>query len=130
MAINVLIVDDSKVVRHMIEKTLHVAQLPIGEVYQAADGQEGLTCLENHWIDLVLVDINMPVMTGEEMIDHMQENPAWADLPVIVVSTEGSETRIERLKQKGVTFVHKPFSPEVVSRVVTEILGIDHVQRT
>jgi len=75
MAINILIVDDSSVMRAMILKTMHMSGLPLGETYQAANGQEGLDALEQHWIDLAIVDINMPVMNGEEMIDRMQENP-------------------------------------------------------
>ncbi len=124
MALNILIVDDSAVVRAMILKTLKVAEVPIGEVFQAGDGKAGLEALESHWIDLVFADINMPVMTGEEMIERMRQNPAWHDLPVIVVSTEGSQTRIEQLQQKGAHFIHKPFAPEIVREVVQEIMGI------
>ncbi len=124
MAVNILIVDDSAVVRAMILKTLKVAGVPVGEAYQAADGKAGLEALEANWIDLVFADINMPIMTGEEMIDRMRQNPAWRDLPVIVVSTEGSQTRIEQLRQKGARFIHKPFAPEVVREVVQEIIGI------
>ncbi len=63
-------------------------------------------------------------MNGEEMIDRMQENPAIRDIPIIVVSTEGSKTRIERLQHKGVRFIHKPFSPEIIRDTVTDITGI------
>ena len=101
MAINVLIVDDSAVVRAMILKILVASGIDVGEAHQAANGQAGLEELSKHWIDLAFVDINMPVMNGEEMINKVRENPLWADLPVIVVSTEGSETRIERLQAEG-----------------------------
>jgi len=123
MALNILIVDDSTVVRAMILKTLKLAGLPLGEVHQAANGREGLDILENHWIDLALVDINMPVMNGEEMIEAVRANPDWKDLPIVVVSTEGSETRIERLLEKDARFVHKPFAPEQICEVVQEITG-------
>jgi two-component system chemotaxis response regulator CheY len=126
MALNVLVVDDSSVTRAMIIKTMKMASLPLGEIYQAGNGQEGLQQMQEHWIDLALVDINMPVMNGEEMITKLRENPEWENLPVIVVSTEGSQTRIERLQQKGVKFVHKPFSPETVREVISEITGIEH----
>ena len=129
VALNVLVVDDSGVARAMIRKTLVVAGLPVGEVYEAGNGQEGLDALAEHWIDLVFVDINMPVMNGEEMIERIKADPALADLPVIVVSTEGSKTRIERLQQRGTTFIHKPFSPETVLTVVKEITGIGHEQQ-
>lgn len=126
MAINVLIVDDSAVVRTMILKTLGACGIDLGEAHQAGNGQAGLEELSQHWIDLAFVDINMPVMNGEEMINKVRENPLWADLPIIVVSTEGSETRIERLQQKGAYFVHKPFCPEAVREIVNQIIGAPH----
>ncbi|MDL1962764.1 MAG: response regulator [Deltaproteobacteria bacterium] len=124
MAINILIVDDSAVMRSIILKTMRMAGLPLEEIYQAANGQEGLDVLNRHWIDLVIADINMPVMNGEEMIDRMQENSDTKEIPIIVVSTEGSKTRIERLQHKGVRFIHKPFSPEIIRDTVTDITGI------
>jgi two-component system, chemotaxis family, chemotaxis protein CheY len=126
MSLNILIVDDSSVIRTMILRTLRIAGIPIGEVYQAGNGQEGLAALESHWIDLVFADLNMPVMSGEEMINKMRENPMWADLPLIVVSTEGSQTRIKHLEEKKARFIHKPFTPETIRNVVTEMLGIHH----
>ena len=124
MSLNVLVVDDSGVARAMIIKTLSLAGVPLGQVYEAQNGQEGLAVLENNWVDLALVDVNMPVMNGEEMIDKLRSNPAWADLPVVVVSTEGSQTRIERLQKKGARFIHKPFSPEIVREIVQQLTGV------
>ena len=123
MALNVLVVDDSKVMRAIIIKTLRLSQSELGEVYEAGDGQEALKVLDDHWIDLALVDINMPVMDGGEMIERLRQNPATADLPVIIVSTEGSETRKEVLLQKGVGFVHKPFTPESLREAILRTLG-------
>ncbi len=123
MALNILVVDDSSVMRAMIIKTLHLSQLPMGEVHEAANGQEALKVLDGNWIDLALVDINMPVMDGEEMINRMRQNPATSDLPIIVVSTEGSESRKEVLMQKGAQFVHKPFTPETLRDAILRTLG-------
>jgi two-component system chemotaxis response regulator CheY len=128
MSLNILIVDDSAVVRAMILKTLRMAGIPLGEVFQAADGQQGLDSLEANWIDLIFADINMPVMNGEEMINKIRLQPEWEELPIIVVSTEGSATRIERLQQKGASLVHKPFTPEIVQSVIKEITGVSHEQ--
>ena len=124
MALNVLIVDDSSVMRAMIKKTLKMTGIEFGEFYEAADGQQGIEQLRNQWIDLVLADINMPVMNGEEMINHMKDDLELKDIPVVVISTEGSETRIERLKQKGVSFIRKPFEPEIISDVISELIQI------
>jgi two-component system, chemotaxis family, chemotaxis protein CheY len=123
MAVNVLIVDDSGVMRAMIQKTMKLSGLQIGEIHQAANGREGIEALERQWIDLVIVDINMPVMTGEEMIEHMQANANLKTIPTIVISTEGSQTRIDRLQGKGVRFIHKPFSPEIIRDTVKDVLG-------
>lgn len=123
MSLNVLIVDDSAVMRSMVLRTLRMAAVPLGEVHEAADGQEGLTALRKHRIDLAIVDINMPVMDGEEMIRRARENPQTEAVPIMVISTEGSQTRISRLIQRGVRFVHKPFSPEVLCDVVADLAG-------
>jgi two-component system chemotaxis response regulator CheY len=124
MALNILIVDDSSVMRAMIQKTLAIAHIPTGEIVQAADGKEGLEKMSNHWIDLVFADINMPVMNGEEMIKNMKEDVEMKDIPIIVVSTEGSATRIKRLKRMGVHFIQKPFSPELLRDSVITLTGI------
>ncbi len=124
MAMNVLIVDDSSVMRSMILKTLRMSGVSLGEVHNAANGQEGLDILDSNWIDLVFLDINMPVMTGEEMIDKMRERDLMKDIPVIVVSTEGSQTRIDKLMEHdAVKFIHKPFTPEIVRDAVLDVTG-------
>jgi two-component system, chemotaxis family, chemotaxis protein CheY len=124
MSLSVLVVDDSAVMRAMILKSLRIAKVPVGEVYEASNGQEGLEGLQQHWIDLAIVDINMPVMDGEQMVELAQADPETAGTPIIVVSTEGSETRINRLINRGVRFVHKPFAPEVIRDVIFEMIGV------
>ena len=126
MALNILVVDDSSVTRKMIIKALGLSDLPLGEVLEAASGFEGLAILDKHWVDLVLADLNMPGMNGEEMIERIRANPALADIPIVVVSTEGSKTRIDRLGEMGARFIHKPFPPEQIRSVVTGILGLQH----
>ncbi len=124
MEINVLVVDDSKVMRSMISKTMYMSGLPVGEIYQAENGQEGLDALKEHWIDLVIADINMPIMNGEEMIRRMKDGIETRDIPIMVVSTEGSKKRIERIVENGVIFVHKPFTPEIFRDNIQAITGI------
>ena len=124
MSMNVLVVDDSRVMRAMIVKTLRLSGLPLGEVYQASNGREGLDSLRDHWVDLVMVDINMPVMNGEEMLTRMMDQTGLKDIPKLVVSTEGSEKRIRKLEELGARFIHKPFTPEMVRDTIQEMLGI------
>ena len=111
----------------MIVKTIRMSGLDLGDVFQAGNGQEGLEAARSNWIDLVVADINMPVMNGEEMIDQMKADPELSDLPTIVISTEGSITRIQRLESKGVKFIHKPFTPEIIRDSIQTLTGIgDH----
>ena len=128
MALNVLVVDDSAVMRQMIIKTLGLCGIPLGDVHQAGNGKEGLEVLDRSWVDLVLVDINMPVMNGEEMITKLRENPQLKDTAVIVVSTDGSATRIEMMQKKGAGFVHKPFTPELLRDTIVQTTGASYEQ--
>ncbi|MFN8138448.1 MAG: response regulator [Fimbriimonadales bacterium] len=123
MALNVMVVDDSAVMRSVIIKTLKMSGLAVGEIFEARNGVEGLQLLQDNWVDLALLDINMPEMNGEEMLERVRETPETSDLNVIVVSTEGSESRINHLKSLGASFVHKPFSPEQLRNVVIELTG-------
>ena len=93
MALNILVIDDSVAMRSMIIKTLRLSGLSLGELYQASDGEKGLKVLESNRIDLALVDLNMPHMNGEEMIQRTKQNTATANIPILVVLTESSETR-------------------------------------
>ena len=122
MALNLLIVDDSSVMRSMIVKALRMSGIELGEIYQAGNGKEGLDALSQHGIGLAIVDINMPVMDGETMIECMRNSPDSKNIPVVVISTEGSEARIERLKEKGARFIHKPFTPESIRDTINELL--------
>ena len=128
MAFNVLVVDDSAVMRSIISRTLKLSGLPLGEVFEAGNGQDALRVMDSQWIDLALVDINMPIMNGEEFIDHLRDNPATVDLPIIVVSTESSQTRIDSLQRKGVRFIHKPFTPEILRENIISVTGVSNEQ--
>lgn len=130
MSFNILIVDDSAAMRSIIGKTLRLSGLPLGEILQAKDGAEALKIIEENWVDLALVDINMPVMDGETMIRHVRDNPDTEDLAIIVVSTESSETRIEQLLEKKVEFIHKPFTPEILREKVCEMTGVENATST
>jgi len=124
MALNILVVDDSETVRAIIAKTLRLAQVPINELFTAANGKEALEILSDNWVDLVFSDINMPIMGGVEMIEKMFADDVMKTIPVVVVSTEGSKTRMEELKTKGVkAYIRKPFTPELVRSVVEDITG-------
>ena len=124
MGYNILLVDDSVTVRQVLKKALHIAQVPLTELLEAGNGEEALAVLRDHWIDLVFMDLNMPGMGGAELYDNMRQDEEMKDVPVVVISTEGSKTRIEELKRKGIfAYIRKPFQPEQVRDVVGEVLG-------
>lgn len=127
MSLNVLVVDDSETSRAVIIKSLKLSGIDVNEMHQAGNGRDAIALMHEHWIDLVFADINMPVMNGVEMINAMSSEDVLREIPVIVVSTEGSATRIEQLKEKGISaFVRKPFTPERIRSVVHEVLETSH----
>lgn len=122
MSLNILVVDDSAVMRAIVKKTLRLSGVAIEQVYEAGNGLDALRLLDREPIDLVLLDINMPVMTGEEFVNRVRADPARAELPVLIVSAESSEARIQSLHDKGAAFVHKPFTPEGLREALLELL--------
>ncbi|HXK61370.1 MAG TPA: response regulator [Acidobacteriota bacterium] len=124
MALNVLVVDDSAVMRAIVIKTLHLSGVALGQIYEAKDGEQALRVLDENWVDLALIDINMPVLDGMDLIERVRQNPETSDLSIIVVSTESSETRIEKVQRRGVAFVHKPFTPETLRQAILRATGV------
>ena len=124
MSYSVLIADDSAIVRTMVRKALGMAGLPLGDVHEAANGVEALAILRASWIDVVFADINMPEMSGAELVRQMKADPALASTPVVIVSSESSEARVAELKRSGArAYVKKPFRPEQFRAVVEELTG-------
>ncbi|MEP6764151.1 MAG: response regulator [Gemmatimonadaceae bacterium] len=128
MAFNVLVVDDSAVMRTMVIRTLKMSGVPIANIYQAGNGEDGLNMLHEQWVDLLLLDVNMPIMDGEEMLQHVRANPDTKDLSVIVVSTEGSEIRLANLQALGASVVRKPFTPVMLRNVIIQATGVTDVE--
>ncbi|MFN8548141.1 MAG: response regulator [Candidatus Eisenbacteria bacterium] len=127
MSLNVLLVDDSETVLDVLARTLKLAALDLNQVYRAANGQEALQLLKANWVDLVFADINMPVMGGVEMVETMARDGLLKTIPVVIVSTEGSVTRIQSLRDKGVAgYIRKPFTPESIKAVVQEVMAAKH----
>lgn len=124
MALELMIVDDSPVTRKMVRRAIGLAGLDIATVHEAGNGQEALDGLRRHRVDLVLVDINMPVMNGMELVERMSQDPVLAKVPVVIVATPMSEQRVERLLDIGArAYLAKPFRPEALRDLVLEILG-------
>ncbi|HYD52304.1 MAG TPA: response regulator [Gemmatimonadaceae bacterium] len=124
MSLAILVVDDSAVMRAMIRRTLALGSVPAARIGEAAHGRQALEMLAAEPWDLVIADINMPVMNGEEMIERIRAHPLTAELPVVVVSTESSEARIEALCRFDVAFVHKPFTPAALAGAILRLIGV------
>ena len=124
MNCNILVVDDSKIIRTAIKKIARVAGVTDDRIHEAANGQEALDVLEKVWIDLVLLDINMPIMDGETFVVEKSKRPEFADIAVFIVSTEANEERLQRMKDLGVRgTLRKPFEPEDLCQVIADVIG-------
>jgi two-component system, chemotaxis family, chemotaxis protein CheY len=124
VSLRILVVDDSPVMRKMVIRTLNMSGLPIEAVHEACEGREALDVLaREEGINLGLFDVNMPVLNGEELVMLVRAEPKTADLPVVMVSTEGSAERIERLKRLGAAFIRKPFGPEALLDAIISATG-------
>jgi two-component system chemotaxis response regulator CheY len=125
MSRDVLIVDDSATIRQMVKRTMQLAGLDVGDVYEASNGIEALACLAEHDVGVMMLDINMPTMNGMQLLTRMKSNEKLKDIPIVIVSTEGSQQRIQELKANGAFgFVRKPFQPEQLRDVLTPLLGV------
>ncbi len=124
MKINVLIVEDDPAMRVVLRSTVLSADLDveIGEIFEAENGKEGLEVLEQEKIDMMLVDIYMPIMDGLEMLDYARDHPDMADIPAIVVSSENNEDRIDAILRQGLGFVHKPLTHLLLKDKINDMI--------
>ncbi len=110
-----LIVDDSSTMRKIIARSLHQAGFQIAEIQEAENGQVGLDKMAQTHFSMILTDINMPVMDGLKFIETIRANPVWEKMPIIVITTEGSEgVTKESIKKGANNIVKKPFTPEQI----------------
>jgi two-component system chemotaxis response regulator CheY len=124
--LTVLVADDSRVMRAMIIRTLRLAGIPLGAVHEAADGEAGLGILASEPVTLALVDINMPRLSGLDMLARLGR-PTARGPRVIVVSSDGSDARAAQVMEMGHGFLHKPFAPEDLRDAVLRALDApDH----
>lgn len=109
----VLVVDDSETIRLEVSRTLGQAGF---SVLEARDGAEGLaTATKNPDLSLLVLDVNMPVMNGLEMLERLRQNPNTADIPVLLMTTEAEDRLIERAKKAGAKgWFIKPVKPEML----------------
>ena len=126
MALKVLIVDDSDVMRKVVKRVLGLSGFEIETIYEAGNGDEALMLIVNNDVDIVLTDVNMPVMDGIELLKTMKSDDRFSSLPVVIISTEGRSDRIHNILQLGAAgYITKPFKPEDIRIVIQNALGVE-----
>lgn len=122
--IRALIIDDSSVMRKIVERSLRQAGVTLAQVFEAANGAEGLSVLRSNPVDLILSDINMPVMDGLEFVRQVKKKGLAQTAPVVMITTEGSESQVvEAIASGAHGYIRKPFTAEQVKDHVLAILG-------
>lgn len=125
MSLRLLVVDDSRAMRGLIRRVISLSGLDVNECLEAGDGIEALEILTREWVDVVIADINMPRMNGEELVRRLAEMGIIASVPVIIVSTDGTSVRKKRLMEMGAKgYLIKPFAPEMLRDEIERVLGV------
>lgn len=122
--IRVLIVDDSSVMRKIVERSLRQADIKLSEVMEASNGMEALAVLNKNKVDLILCDINMPVMDGLEFVKKLPGVSNAKGVPVVMITTEGSEGHVVQALSAGARgYIRKPFTPDQVKNHILPVLA-------
>jgi two-component system, chemotaxis family, chemotaxis protein CheY len=122
--IRALIVDDSSVMRKIVERSLRQAGVELENVLEAGNGAEALAAVGKNRVDLILCDINMPVMDGLEFVRSLGTVENAKGVPVVMITTEGSESHVVQALSAGARgYIRKPFTPEQVKEHVLPVLG-------
>lgn len=121
--ITVLIVDDSSVMRKIVERALRQAGLDLARVIEAGSGREGLTALERERVNLIVSDINMPNMDGLEFLRQIKRQSLARGVPVVMITTESGEDHVREALAAGAQgYIRKPFTPDQVRDRVLPLL--------
>jgi two-component system, chemotaxis family, chemotaxis protein CheY len=122
--IRALIVDDSSVMRKIVERSLRQAGVDLEKVSEASNGAEALAVLEGAPVDVILCDINMPVMDGLEFVRKVATLESAKGIPIVMITTEGSESHVVDALSAGARgYIRKPFTPDQVKEHVLPLLG-------
>jgi two-component system chemotaxis response regulator CheY len=99
----------------------------VADCFEAANGREALAVLADQWVDVILTDINMPEMDGEQFLERLQSEELLRSIPTVVISTDATSHRVERLRQLGACgYIAKPFLPENLREVLERHLGVPY----
>jgi two-component system, chemotaxis family, chemotaxis protein CheY len=121
--VRALIVDDSSVMRKIVERSLRQAGVDLQQVVEASNGAEALGVLQQQEVDLILCDINMPVMDGLEFVKQLHGSGQVKKAPVVMITTEGSESHVVQALSCGARgYIRKPFTADQVKEHVIPVL--------
>ncbi len=124
MAYNILVVDDSFPMRAVVKKTIKASGFDVGSFFDAGNGKEALEVLRREWLDLVVTDYNMPDMNGLQLLTRMKADEILKTIPVVVITTEGSQQRVKEFMEGGAAdYIKKPFTPEEIRNKLGRIMG-------
>ena len=120
---NVLVVDDSAAIRKILQRVLRQTGMAIGAIHEAGDGQEALSVMGQHAVNLVLTDINMPKMDGLQFLASLKASQQFRGIPVVMITTEGGEAKVSEAVRLGAAgYVRKPFTADQIKEKLTGIL--------
>ena len=123
MELRALIIDDSPAMRQFIRRSLSLSGLAFTECVEANNGQEALDLLRQSSIDVILCDVNMPQMDGEQLLEHIERDAQLRSIPVLVISADATAPRVQRMLGLGAQgYLLKPFSPELLRDELKRLL--------
>jgi two-component system, chemotaxis family, chemotaxis protein CheY len=121
--LNLLLVDDSVMMRAMLKRAAQLSGVPLGAIHEASNGAEALALLEREAVDALFTDLNMPVMTGVELLRAIDERRRWPGLIRVIISADGSTARRQQdASGNDVQYLGKPFKPEAIRDVLAALL--------
>jgi two-component system chemotaxis response regulator CheY len=123
MAHTVLIIDDSSTMRKIVTRSLRQAGLSFDNILEATDGQHALQVLAQEKVDIILSDINMPVMDGMTFLKEKAAIDTLKDIPVVMISTESAADIINEAMELGAAgSIKKPFTPDMITKTISPLL--------
>lgn len=121
----ILIVDDSMTMRRILRNVIHQLGYNDGDIIEAADGQEGWEAIQANDFDVVLTDWNMPIMSGLDLVKKIRGEDKYANLPIIMITTEGGKAEVVTALKAGVNnYIVKPFGAQLLKEKFAAVFNI------
>ena len=119
---NILVVEDSPTMRQLIG--FAIKRIPDSKVIEATDGVDALKKLSSEKVDIIIADINMPIMDGLKLLSLVRSNTAYKNIPVIIVTTEGAEEDRKKALAIGANdYLTKPIQTQVLIKLVSQYIS-------